>query len=790
VEQAGIVSIPKNQKFTADNPCPVCSGYDLAPRGKGERCYGFGSEDGKYANCTRDEFAGSLQKNPNSNTYSHYMVGRCKCGTNHTGSFTAPAPLSHSNSKSASATKEVIDWDNPVAVYEYGEGSDAFEVVRFEPKNFRQRRMVDGKHIWNLEGITRSLYHQKEVEAAGINEPIYVGEGEKDTHTLEALGLVATTCPQGAGKWLAIYNEVLKGRTVILLEDKDEAGKAHVLQVADDLSSIAKSVKVLRIPNLPEKGDVTDFVEAGGTVEELQAMVAATPEYSVVDAGGWGSMEPLPAATPPVPTLPPELLPEPLREWLVDVAERTPVPLEFVAMSALSGLGSVIGRQIGINPEQFDDYTVVPNLWGAIVGRSGKMKTHAISEGLRHVRRLEQEAADLYEEASANREAGRVFLKAETDILNSEIKSAVANKDSGKADALQLELTELINKRDKSDTPAQRYITQDSTVEKLGVLLQDNPHGLLIFRDELAGWLQTLEKSGREGDREFYLEAWNGTGSFSVDRIGRGLTRIPALTLTLCGSIQPGKLKRYVAEAVSGGAGSDGLLQRVQLLVYPDESAFPAWKPSKEWSNTEAKNNAWAVYKRLSDIQLPDTGDQESNHIPTLHFTTEAQELHTVWRSELENRLRTETVDTPAFESHISKYRSLAPALALIYYLAELSPGDVIESVPIDPLKKALALCEFLEVHARKVFAPELNHGLASAYALSKKILSGAVHDGDTIREIYRHGWTDLTDSKDTFAAVEVLERHGWVCIKREATAGRATDTLSLHSELRGKTNG
>ncbi len=731
--------------------------------------------------------------NASAQAYRHYMVGKCDCGTNHTGSFAAPPPFTHSNgttNKSPKATEQVIDWDNPEAIYEYGSGSNAFEVVRFEHKKFRQRRKVDGKYIWNLDGITLSLYHQKEVEAAGINEPIYKVEGEKDCHSLEALGLVATCNPMGAGKWRDHFNPTFAARTVIVIEDNDEAGRKHVQQVAEGISPVAASVKILRFPDEATGWDVSDFLEAGGTVEELQAMVASTPEYSAVDAGGWGSMEPLPAATPPVPTLPPELLPEPLREWLVDVAERTPVPLEFVAMSALSGLGSVIGRQVGINPEQFDDYTVVPNLWGAIVGRSGKMKTHAISEGLRHVRRLEQEAADLYEEASANREAEQISLKIETDITNAALKTALNGIDNAQVDKAKLDLANLIEQRDTADIPARRFTTQDATVEKLGELLKENPRGLLIFRDELSGFLQSLEKTGREGDREFYLEAWNGTGSFSVDRIGRGLTRIPALTLTLCGSIQPGKLKRYVAEAVSGGAGSDGLLQRVQLLVYPDESAFPAWKPSKEWSNTEAKNKAWAVYKRLSDIQLPDTGDQESNHIPTLHFTPEAQELHTVWRSELENRLRTETVDTPAFESHISKYRSLAPALALIYYLAELSLGDVIESVPIDPLKKALALCEFLEVHARKVFAPELNHGLASAYALSKKILSGAVHDGDTIREIYRHGWTDLTDSKDTFAAVEVLERHGWVCIKREATAGRATDTLSLHSELRGKTNG
>jgi hypothetical protein len=783
------MTVPKNQKHTADNPCPVCKGYESGKRGTGERCWGFTSDNGRYVNCTRDDHAGGLTQNASSETYSHIMVGRCNCGTKHT-SFTAPATSTHSAPQREYTPKRSLG--DPAAVYHYGSGDDAFVVMRFEPKDFRQAKTVDGKPKtpWNMDGVTTSLYHQKNVEDAGRNEPIYVTEGEKDVHTLESHRLVATTNPMGAGKWREHFNEVFTERTVVIIEDNDDAGRKHVEDVAAGVSPVARSVKILRIPGLSEGGDVSDFLQGGGTPEQLREMIENTPEWSPVTAGGWGVMEPLPSATPPVPTLPPELLPVPLREWLTDVAERAPVPLEFVAMSALSGLGSVIGRQVGINPEQFDDYTVVANLWGAIIGRSGKMKTHAISEGLRHVRRLETEAGEAYEGASAGREAEQVVLKAETGNVEASIKAALNGSDSSKLAALQHELTELIEQKDNADAPARRFITNDATTEKLGALMKENPRGLLVFRDELAGFLQTLEKSGREGDREFYLEAWNGTGSFSVDRIGRGLVRISALTLTLCGSIQPGKLKRYVAEAVGDGGGSDGLLQRVQLLVWPDEDAFPVWEPSTKFQNVEAKNRAWDVYRRLSEIELPNSGDEETNKIPALHFTPDAQTLHTAWRSELENRLRTETVDTPAFESHISKYRSLAPALALVYYLAELADGEAIGNVPIDPLKKALAMCDFLEMHARKVFAPELNLGLASAYALSKKILSGAVHDGDTIREIYRHGWTDLTDSKDTFAAVEVLERHGWVCIEREGTGGRATDTLSLHSELRGKTNG
>jgi hypothetical protein len=651
---------------------------------------------------------------------------------------------------------------------------------------------VSTSGIWTVS-LGRSI--QKEVEAAGINEPIYVGEGEKDTHTLEALGLVATTCPQGAGKWMPHYNQVLKGQTVILIEDKDEAGKAHVLQVAEDLSPVAKSVKILRIPNLPEKGDVTDFVEAGGTREELEAMVASTPEYSAVgaaiEASGWGEMKPLPSATPSVPTLDSDLLPVALQPWLKDIAKRAPVPLEMVAMPALSALGSVIGRQVGIKPDKFNDYVNVGNLWGAVVARSGKFKTYALDEGLKPVTRLEAEISDAYENDAISREAAQVFLKAETDNLNTQIKDAVKKADSTKSNLLEAELKELIEKREKVEKPAKRMMTQDATVEKIGELLQQNPNGLLVSRDELAGFLQTLERAGREGDREFFLEAHNGTGSFTVDRIGRGLIRIKSMCITLCGGIQPGKLKRYTDDAMSNGVGSDGLLQRVQLLVFPDDSSFPVWVAPTTRADAAAKNNAFKVYERLSDIRLPNSIDPDSNAIPALQFTDDAQELHTDFRTDLEARLHSEFALAPAFESHVSKYRSLIPSLALIFYLADLQAGEPIGDVGVEPLMRAIKMGEYLELHARKVYATELNPGLAPAFALSKKILSGAVTDGTNVRDIYRKGWSDLSISKDVYAAAEVLERLGWVRIDREVTGGRPTETLSLHPELlKDKTDG
>ena len=115
-----------------------------------------------------------------------------------------------------------------------------------------------------------------------------------------------------------------------------------------------------------------------------------------------------------------------------------------------------------------------------------------------------------------------------------------------------------------------RYITNDPTVEKLGEILAANPRGVMLFRDELTGWLRSLDKDGREPDRSFYLEAWEGNGRFTYDRIGRGTIDITACCVSILGGIQPGLISDYIATAVRGGAGDDGLVQRFQLLVWPD----------------------------------------------------------------------------------------------------------------------------------------------------------------------------------------------------------------------------
>ena len=170
-----------------------------------------------------------------------------------------------------------------VAEYNYrgADGKLLYQVVREQAKKFKQRR-PDGKGgwIWNLQGVRLVPYRL----ADWINRvTVYVVEGEKDADALWAMGIPATTCPMGAGKWRAEYDAHFKGKRVVILSDNDDAGEAHARDIARHLLPVAKSVKTVRLPGLPDKGDFSDWKAAGGTREKLVKLVRSTPELPAAD---------------------------------------------------------------------------------------------------------------------------------------------------------------------------------------------------------------------------------------------------------------------------------------------------------------------------------------------------------------------------------------------------------------------------------------------------------------------------------------------------------------------------
>lgn len=170
---------------------------------------------------------------------------------------------------------------NHATIYDYCDerGDLLFQAVKYSNrphhKRFTQRRPDgNGGWVWKLAGVRRVLYRLPELLAAPPDEMVFVCEGEKDADNVRRLGLVATSNPGGAGKWRAEYSDFLKGRHCAILVDNDDSGRAHAADVERRLKNIAASVMVIELPGLAAKGDVSDWIAAGGTAAELLGILA------------------------------------------------------------------------------------------------------------------------------------------------------------------------------------------------------------------------------------------------------------------------------------------------------------------------------------------------------------------------------------------------------------------------------------------------------------------------------------------------------------------------------------
>lgn len=484
-------------------------------------------------------------------------------------------------------------------------------------------------------------------------------------------------------------------------------------------------------------------------------------------APGWP--EPM-ALTPrllPVPVFPEELFPPMLRPFLRDVAHRMQCPLDWLAVAWLVILGSIIGNRCGIRPKQRDPgWLEVPNFWAGIVAEPSKMKTPTLAAALAPLQKLERAAREEFRQNAKQYEAAADVLKARKDALKKKLSKAADKADETELTRLQSELADL-----EADEPpvARRYIVNDTTVEKLVELHGQNPRGFLVFRDELAGLLMSWEKQGREGDRQFYLEAWNGTGDYSSDRIGRGSLHVPNCCLSLLGGIQPDKLAHYLRQTLHGE--NDGMTQRFSLLTWPDSHSF---RYVDEAPDVDAQADAVELLRRLDEIEPVDLGAvlRDGDTIPAFNFDADAQVEFIGWLTDWQQTLDT-TDEMPALVQHLAKYRKLYPALALLFHLIDVASGNVARGpVSVDAAQLAGKWCTYFAAHARRLYA----FGLASSgtATLGEHLRAKRLPTPFSLRDIQRKGWQSLGDRAAIQAALEELVEAGWV---REAAAQPGADT-------------
>ena len=528
-------------------------------------------------------------------------------------------------------------------------------------------------------------------------------------------------------------------------------------------------------------GDVRDLLDglrpASAAKRSKTQHGAAFPSLEDDEADTWPDPTPLPDALPPVQAFDPDLLPVALRGWVTDIAHRMQCPPDFPAVGAVVALSSLIGARAVVQPKARDDWQVVPNLWGLIVGRPGVMKSPALGEVLKPLHRLESTEREQWQLAH---EAWELDTKvAELASKANERQAAnLAAKDPAKARAL------LAPTDQPTEPTMRRYVVSDSTVEALADLLVKNPWGLLIYRDELHGLLCSMDRQGQEGARGFYLTGYDGNQGHAVDRIGRGHSYVPRVCMAMLGGIQPGKVQSYVREAVNGGAGDDGLLQRFGLAVWPDIQQ--EFKLVDRWPDTPAKQAAWAVFERLNGL-LPATDDDPQEW----RFSPEAQAFFYEWLIPFETGIRGDELH-PALVSHLAKWRKLIPALALIFALVDTPDTNGV--IHERELIRALAWAEYLRTHAERLYAAALVPETTGAHALLAKIKGGKLCDGDgvlwesfTPRLVAVKSWAGLNSVDSVRKAAELLADYGWLVRETAPTGsagGRPSERYLIHPAL------
>jgi Protein of unknown function (DUF3987) len=488
----------------------------------------------------------------------------------------------------------------------------------------------------------------------------------------------------------------------------------------------------------------------------------------------WPEPKPLPNGLAPVEAFSSDFLPDALAPWVQDIANRLQCPPDYVAASALTSLGAVIGRRIGIKPQAKTDWVEIPNLWGCFIGRPGMLKSPAMNEALRPIHHLEAEAAKDNEIAQQAYASGLAAFKLKQEVAKALTKKALKKDGSAKVEI------------DLSGEPQEphpiRYRTNDTTYEGLGELLIANPSGILVERDELVSLLQFLDREDQAVARGFFLSGWSGTQPYTFDRIGRGQRHIAAVCVGVLGNTQPARISEYIRRANLGGAGGDGLIQRFGFLVWPDAPAN--WRDVDEYPNRQAREKAWDVYQRASKIDALRLGAEKGHYdkVAALRFDQGAQADFLDWRADLEGQLRCGDL-SPAFEGHLAKYRSLVPALALMTHLADRGEGLVSQRA----LLKSLAMAHYLKSHARRVYGSADEAELAAAKAILKHIRTGDLKGGFTARDVHQRGWAHLTEHEHVGSGLNLLTDLDYLAalvIPTGAQGGRPKVTFRINPRL------
>lgn len=485
----------------------------------------------------------------------------------------------------------------------------------------------------------------------------------------------------------------------------------------------------------------------------------------------WLDPLPITAKKTKVDPLPPDALPDVIRNVAIDISHRMQTPADFAAATLIVQTGTVIGAGCSIRPKQNDNWQEVPNLYGGIVGDPATKKSPTINQCLQPIRRLEEAARTKFEHDYKEFEANKTIYEQQKKIAQDEFKKLLRKYDPDKGLFIRdskSSYRDLLESEPK-EPKVKRFLCGDTTIEKLGDIAAHNSRGILVVRDELMALINSWYKPGHENDRQFYLEGWSGNLPHQVDRIKRGSLYIPNLCISVIGGIQPTLLIKHLSRMLNGE--NDGMFQRFNMLVYPD--------PIHQWQNIDREPDYVAINKLNEVIEILAMTDfiefgavqHDEATSPYFHFEDDAQQIFYKWQEELHNYKIQQNL--PDFiKQHLAKYESLVPSLALIFHLVDCASNQFSGSVSKEALLRAIAYVEYLESHMHRIYSIATDIAVEGAKVLCGMIEAGDIDDTFTARKIYRMGRSLLDNPELVQSACEVLEQHHWIQSRQSLPTG------------------
>ena len=375
--------------------------------------------------------------------------------------------------------------------------------------------------------------------------PVFIVEGEKDVLALAKVGLLATCNAGGAGKWKAEHTACLGGRKVIVLPDNDEPGRKHAQAVAFTLNGIAESIHVVELPGLPDKGDVSDWLAAGRTADELVRIVKAAPEWTP-ESQPWHEIVSLTELS--LPGFPSNALPDVLCNWVEAESCATQTPLALAGLLGLAVCSAVIARRVVVEARQ--GWIEPTNLFVTILLESGNRKSAVFSDAVQPLRDLEFEYIEDAKQDFAQRMSE--YRQAEARLKKLEKKAS----DTGDAEARR-EACDFAVEFSQMEMPVlPRLLVDDATSEKLGMILSDQGGRIASMSPEGSVFDLMDGKYDKKGTPQFdvYLKGHSGD-DLLTDRVGRESVRVKSPSMTCAFAVQPAVIEGLARNAVFRGRG-------------------------------------------------------------------------------------------------------------------------------------------------------------------------------------------------------------------------------------------